>query len=101
MEQPPNRIERHGHHGGGHHGQGEVRAEPATDRGADPHDDRNVDSGDEQREPAEDDRLVDDDVDVVEPVAENGDADGQRESQQRRHEDVLPSRMEPDGVQHV
>ena len=79
VEQPADRFEGHGHQRGGDHGEGDVGTEPAADRSADPDDDGEVDDGDEHRQPAEDDRLVDDDVDVVEAVAENGDADGQRE----------------------
>ena len=60
-------------------------------QGADPHNDQDVDSGDQDRQPTVDERLVDDDVDVVEAVPEHGDPDGNRQrrgGERQQHRDL-------------
>jgi hypothetical protein len=64
-------------------GERNVRLPCRPDRRADPHHDREVDGGDEGGKHCDDDGLVDNDVDVVQPVLEHGDADRGRDHQDR------------------
>ena len=78
------RLERERHHHRGHHG--EERVVPAQP-GADADDEPEVDQRGEERERAVDQRLADDDVQVVEAEPEDGDPDREREHQERRAPD--------------
>ena len=51
-------------------------------RGADPEDDSDVDQGERGGQGAEDERLLDHDVELVEPVAEHRDATGHRDPEE-------------------
>ena len=73
------------------------RAEERTD--ADDHD--RVDRGDEHRQRAEDDRLVDDDVDAVEPVLEHRDAGRDRDQDaDGRHIALRPEHASAEALEH-
>ena len=105
----PRRLERD-RDDGRRHQREELRG---ADERADHDDDRHVHDRDERAEDPVDDRLADDDIDVVEPVFQDRDADGHVQEHQReverdlrdrevrdergreRHEDEQPSRHEP------
>ena len=73
----PQRLEGEGNDGGGDEGQQELLA-PAN-HCADAHHDHDVDGGDQDGQPAVDERLVDDDVDVIEAIAQHRDPDRNRQ----------------------
>ena len=85
-------LERHGDdHGGEHREERAVAAEPC----ARAQHDREIHERGEQRQQRVDDRLADDDVQVVEPVPEDGhpDRDGQQEERRARHDRIEEERI--------
>ena len=62
----------------------EQGAPTVADEGADADDQAGVDEGDEDRERAIHNRLVDHDVDLVEPVLEHGDRDRREKEYERQ-----------------
>ena len=71
-----------------------VRLSVGADRRSDPDDDRKVDDRYERGERAHDDRLVDHDVDVVEPVLQDRDRRRERDERERHDLQQLPTDVE-------
>jgi hypothetical protein len=76
------RLERHRNQRGGQDGKDDASIRPHD--GADPHHDGHVHRGDEAGHRTVDQRLVDDEVDVVQAVFQDGDAQCHRQGQDRQ-----------------
>ena len=94
----PHRLEGHGDHCGGEDGQAQVPL--VSDAGADPHHDPDVYRGDERCQKRVDHGLVDDDVEVVQTVLEDGDR-ARRRDPHRQDEDHGPEAQVPDQVARI
>ena len=79
----PHRLESDRHHRRGGDRQSQARPRAALRQRPEADHDRHVHTGDEHGERPVDEGLVDDDVDVVEVVAEDRDADGDRDQRDR------------------
>ena len=84
-----NRLKGDGDDGGRHDRQREVGAIARSCQPADADDDANVDRGDEGGKRAVDERAIDHKVDVVKPVAENGDRDADRQQRHKQNEEQI------------
>ena len=84
------RLKGHRHHRRGQDREAQVRLRrPLADRRSDADHDGHVHRGDERGQGAEHHRLVDNDVDVVEPVLQDRDADRQRHEHERPGDDEV------------
>ena len=79
----PHRLESDRHHRRRDDRQGQARPRAALRQRPDADHDRHVHAGDEHGQRPVDEGLVDDDIDVVEVVPEDGDADGDRDQRDR------------------
>ena len=98
----PHRLEGHRDHHGGQKGEERVGA-GADDGGPDPNNQRRIHQRDEHRQGPHHDRPVDDEVDVVEPVLQDGDPRADRHGHDAQvEEDIEPPRIaEGDAEQDV
>ena len=78
----------------------QVRSVGATDQRTDSDHDSDIDGGDESREGAEYQRLVDDKVDVVEPVLHHRDRDTDRQGRNEQRQGPVLNLLRNSGTVH-
>ena len=91
MDSLTNRLKRDGDDRGGQDRKPEIRLAALPQKVADPDHDRDIDQGDEGGHRAEEERLVDHDVDVVKVVFEDCDPGGGWNADQRAQQDDVES----------
>ena len=86
----PHRLEADGHDAG--HDERDEKVAAGRERRADQSDDRDIAGDDADGHHAVDERAIDDEVDLVEPVLEDGDGDSGRQEEERQHRQHLGAR---------